>query len=242
MTPTPFHPALIVVDIQEDFLPPNGSLAVPNGLDIIPPVNALLELPFRLKVATKDNHPPTHISFCTSHAPPHNVPFSSTYTLVNPRNPEEKIQSRLWPQHCVQGTKGWEFPESLEVGRLDEMVLKGSDEKVEQYSGFAGPFRGAEAESSGEIGDAPDETELRRILVEGGVTHVYVVGLALDYCVKATALHAVERGFKTYVIREGTRAVDAAAVEEVYKELEEKGVGVISSDSEEVEWVKQLEK
>lgn len=81
---------------------------------------------------------------------------------------------------------------------------------------------------------------MKRILEEKGVTHVYIVGLALDYCVKATALHAVERGFKTLVVKEGTRAVDENAVQSVYEELEKKGVRVVGMGGEEVAWVKEM--
>ncbi|CDO73774.1 hypothetical protein BN946_scf185015.g102 [Trametes cinnabarina] len=113
--PQPFRPALLVVDMQEDFCPPDGSLAVPGGRDIISLINELLRLPFVLKVATKDHHPPEHVSFASNH--PGAAPFLSTCIITNPLNPSETYETQLWPDHCVVGTPGNALVPELDAAR-----------------------------------------------------------------------------------------------------------------------------
>ncbi|KAK7537519.1 Isochorismatase-like protein [Phyllosticta citribraziliensis] len=225
-----FVPALIVVDVQEDFCPPNGALAVPDGRRVVAPINALLRLPFALKVATKDFHPPSHVSFASNHTPPDNVPFASSVTIVNPLNASETCSSRLWPPHCVQGTPGADLLPDLDAAALDAVVEKGQDHRVEMYSAFADPFR------------APcvAQSALEELLTQRGVTDVFVTGLAMDYCVRYTAEDAVERGWRTWVVEEATKAVDADKWDQVKQEMEAKGVRFASVDGEEVGRVKAL--
>ncbi|KAF4630294.1 hypothetical protein G7Y89_g7848 [Cudoniella acicularis] len=123
MASSNFKPALIIVDLQEDFCPPNGSLAVPNGRTIIPTVNKLLTLPFALKIATKDWHPADHISFASNHA--NKKPYVDFTTIVNPANASETYETRLWPDHCIQNTPGAELVKELEVEKVDKIVEKG---------------------------------------------------------------------------------------------------------------------
>ncbi|KAB5549615.1 isochorismatase [Coniochaeta sp. 2T2.1] len=218
-----FRPALIVVDLQEDFCPPNGALAVPSGRDIIPVVNALLRLPaFVTRIATKDWHPADHISFASNHAD--KQPFVDFCTVVNPYNPQETYDIRLWPVHCVQQTAGAELVPELEAGLVDRVIEKGTDARVEMYSAFYDPFTKPGVSDSG-LGD---------VLRREGVTDVYVVGLAGDYCVKNTALDAVAEGFRTVVVEEGIRCVDAAGWDECRREMEEKAVKVVSVRGPEV--------
>ncbi|KAI9705230.1 MAG: NAD(+) salvage pathway protein [Bogoriella megaspora] len=234
--PSPFHPALLVIDLQNDFCPPSGSLAVPSGRTITPLINLLLTHPFILKIATRDFHPPNHISFASQHPPPNNQPFISTTTIVNPSNPDETQESTLWPDHCVQGTHGAELIDELEKERLDAVVLKGRDERVEAYSGFGPPFRRPRVrELEG------DERGLAERLRERRITDVFVTGLATDYCVKWTAMDAVEEGFRTYIVREGVKGVDEEGAERALKEMEGKGVRVVGNGGEEVGWVKSLD-
>lgn len=218
-----FVPALIIVDFQEDFCPPNGSLAVAGGRDIAGPVNELLSLPsFAVRVATQDWHPPNHISFAPNHKG--KKPFEDSVTVINPHNPAETYETRLWPVHCVQGSKGAELVPELEVGKVDSVVRKGQDPRVEMYSAFYDPFKSPRVSDSGLVG----------LLKEKGVTHVYVVGLAFDYCVRCTAADAASEGFVTYVIEEGTRAVgDDAAWAECVGGLQKDGVAVVSMVGEE---------
>ncbi|KAI3319755.1 isochorismatase [Xylariaceae sp. AK1471] len=214
-----FKPALIVVDLQEDFCPPNGSLAVPEGRDVVGPINKLLSLPFVLKVATKDWHPRDHISFAANHAD--KQPYVDSVTIVNPYNVTESYSSRLWPVHCVQGTAGAELLPELDTEKLDKIVVKGTDSRVEMYSPFYDPFTSPRVSDSG----------LGALLRDHAVTDVYVVGLAGDYCVKSCAEDAVKEGFRTYLIEECTRAVNAGNWPQCKKGIEGSGAKVVSMDS-----------
>ncbi|KAF8865353.1 isochorismatase [Acephala macrosclerotiorum] len=226
--PENFKPALIIVDLQEDFCPPNGSLAVPNGRDIIPIVNSLLKLPFNLKIATKDWHPADHISFASNH--PNKQPFSDFAIITNPNNPDEKYESRLWPIHCVQNTPGAALVAELDISKIDKVIEKGMRKEVEMYSAFYDPLKSPRCSDSGLAG----------VLRENGVTDVYCVGLAFDYCVKATAVDARREGFRTWVVKEGTRAVDGKAWGDVESELKGEGVECVDVGGEEVGWVRGL--
>ncbi|KAK2069170.1 hypothetical protein P8C59_003774 [Phyllachora maydis] len=224
-----FKAALLVVDVQEDFCPPNGALAVPDGRSILPTINALLALPFAVKLATKDWHPTDHISFAANHAGKR--AFVDSVTVANPHKPEEQYTSRLWPVHCVQHTGGAALAAGLDTARLDGVVLKGTDARVEMYSAFYAPL------GRPRVGDSGLAAALR----EARVSHVYVVGLAADYCVSATALDAAAEGFDTVVVAEGTRPVDARAWEATRREmLRRGGVRVVGCDGPEVRRVRQL--
>jgi nicotinamidase-related amidase len=202
---------------------------VSSGRDIIPTVNKLLSFPFAFKIATKDWHPADHISFASNHAS--KKPYVDFTTIINPSNPSETYETRLWPVHCVQGTPGAELVHELEIGKVDRVVEKGMRREVEMYSAFYDPLERPRCSDSGLAG----------ILREEGVTDVFVVGLAADYCVRATAVDSAKEGFRTVVVEEGTKAVDPKDWEDVVKgELREKGVGVVSMEGEEVRRVKAL--
>lgn len=207
-------------------LPQNGSLAVPDGRSIIPTLNELLSLPFTLKLATKDHHPQDHISFASNH--PGTKPFESFVTIVNPNNPSETYESRLWPDHCVQGTPGNELLHELHLDQVDKVVLKGRDPRVEMYSAFQSPLR-----------DPPLPTavsELSDLLRDNNITHVVVVGLAGDYCVKSSAIDSVEGGWKTCIVEEGTKCVGGdVGWTESKKELTERSVHMVD-----IEYVKRV--
>ncbi|PQE29991.1 Pyrazinamidase nicotinamidase protein [Rutstroemia sp. NJR-2017a WRK4] len=225
MSTTTFKPALLVVDLQEDFLPPNGSLAVANGRDTIPVINTLLTYPFPVKVATKDWHPSNHTSFASNH--PGTKPFTDFTTIVNPSNPSEAYSTRLWPDHCIQDTLGSEHPFELNTTHFTKTIHKGQNPQVEMYSAFYDPLKSPRCSDSG----------LAAYLKEEGITDVYVVGLAADYCVKYTAEDAAREGFKTYVVEEATRAVDPTEWEKMKSSLD--GVKVINLNDEEVLRVKE---
>jgi len=118
----------------------------------------------------------------------------------------------------------------LEASKVQHIIEKGQDKRVEMYSAFAAPFSNPVVSRSG----------LADTLKEAGVTHVYVVGLAMDYCVKFTALDAAKEGFSTYVVEEGTRAVDPTNWDNVRSQLEKAGVEMVSARGEEVGEVKKL--
>jgi nicotinamidase-related amidase len=193
---------------------------------VIPTINKLLSLPFAIRIATKDWHPASHISFASNH--PGKRPFVDFTTIVNPENPAETYESRLWPEHCVQDTPGADLVPELDAGRVDLVINKGMRRDVEMYSAFYTPLVSPRVSDSGLAG----------VLRERDVSHVYVVGLAADYCVQATAVDAAAEGFETYIVEEGTRPVDAAEWEGVREEIGGKGVKVVSLRGEEVRRVR----
>jgi nicotinamidase/pyrazinamidase len=188
--------ALILVDIQNDFLP-GGALPVPEGDRIIPIVNRL-QPQFELIAATQDWHPCDHGSFAPMHPG---------------RQPGDRIDLAglpqiLWPVHCVQGTPGAEFAAGLDRSRWARVFAKGTDASIDSYSGF---FDNGHRRATG-LGD---------YLREHAVAEVYLAGLATDYCVKFTALDAVGLGFRVHLIEDACRGVNlkrgdaARAVEEM---------------------------
>lgn len=188
--------ALILVDIQYDFIP-GGALAVAEGHTVVPTANRV-QPGFGLVVATQDWHPPDHGSFASNH--PGKQPGEMTELGGLPQV--------LWPDHCVQGTRGAEFHEALDLSRVARIFRKGTDPEIDSYSGF---FDNGHRKSTG-LGD---------YLREQGISEVYVMGLATDYCVRWTALDAISLGFRTHLIEDGSRGVElnpgdvVAAVEEV---------------------------
>ncbi|KAI9826972.1 MAG: hypothetical protein M1819_007066 [Sarea resinae] len=232
MAPNPFNPALLVIDVQEDFCPPHGSLAVPSGRAVAPTINTLLTLPFTTKIATRDWHPKDHISFASNHPAPDNIPAKSTTTIVNPRNSRETSTTLLWPDHCIQHTPGADLIPELDAKRLDRVIDKGRQPGFETYSAFGAPFRDPVV--------AECESGLKEALRGKGVSHVFVVGLAADFCVACTAADAAEAGFETLIVEEGVRAVDGQGWGEKRRELKLKGVRVVGLEGQEVGWVREL--
>lgn len=175
--------ALIVVDVQNDFVP-GGALPVPDGHAVIEPINMLMDA-FDLVVMTQDWHPATHVSFASNH------PGKNVFECVD----THYGQQVLWPDHCVAGTRGAEFYEALNVSRAVAIVRKGTNAKVDSYSGFV------EA-------DRKSVTGLSGLLKELGVERVWVCGLATDYCVASTAVDAARSGFETRIVMDACRAID----------------------------------
>lgn len=182
----------------------------------------MLAAPFVVRIATKDWHPADHISFAANHEG--KQPYTDFARIANPHNTAEVVESRLWPVHCVQGTPGAELIPELNVGQIDRVLEKGTDPRVEMYSPFYAPFQSPRVSDSG----------LAAILKDHRVTDVYVVGLAADYCVKSAAVDAVQEGFKTYLVEDGTRAVDAPGWPSCRKGIEAAGVQVIGLQDPEV--------
>ena len=176
--------ALIVVDIQNDFLP-GGALAVPRGDETVAIANRLMPL-FPTVVLTADWHPADHSSFASQHA------GKSPYDVV----PMPYGNQVLWPDHCVAGTSGADFAAGLETVRAHAVIRKGTDKNCDSYSGFL-------------AADRKTPTGLAGYLKSRGVTTVFVCGLATDFCVAWTAQGAAAAGFKTYLIEDASRAIDA---------------------------------
>lgn len=200
--------ALVVVDVQYDFLP-GGALAVPGGDAILAPLRDLLaRMPFAMAVATQDWHPRGHISFASSHT------GRQPMDLVEVHGHEQ----RLWPDHCVQGTRGAELHESLRDANFAAVIRKGAQPDVDSYSGFRNNWDAH--------GDRPP-TGLAGYLRERGIERVVVCGLARDFCVKWTAEDAAAAGFEATVLWDLTRPVIAASDAEVRGALVAKGVKVV---------------
>jgi len=196
--------ALILVDIQNDFLP-GGALAVPDGDKIVGVANMLME-DYDLVVATQDWHPADHGS------------FASQYPERNAGDVEELngLPQILWPDHCVQDTAGADLAPGLNLDAIERVFSKGTDVGVDSYSGF---FDNARRNSTG----------LGEYLKDRGVTEVAVCGLATDYCVKLTALDAVDLGFKTSFIEAASRGVELSPgdIAKAIEEMKTAGVTII---------------
>jgi nicotinamidase/pyrazinamidase len=176
---------LIVVDVQNDFCP-GGALEVKQGDEIVPLVNQLARK-FENVVLTQDWHTPGHISFASSHAG--KKPFETKRLRYG-----EQV---MWPDHCVQGTRGAALHDGLDIPHAQLVIRKGFHPKVDSYSGFL------EA-------DRKTKTGLDGYLRSRGVKRVYCVGLATDFCVAWTALDARRFRFDAVVIEDACRAIDNA--------------------------------
>lgn len=198
--------ALILVDIQNDFLP-GGALAVPEGDAVVPLANHLLNA-FPIVVATQDWHPANHGSFAESH------PGKDLFEQIDLNG----LQQTLWPTHCVQDTVGAQLAAGLDQDRIAKIFPKGTDPRIDSYSGL---FDNGRRKSTG----------LGEWLKEHSVREVFVCGLATDYCVKFTALDAAQFGFKTHFIEDASRGVNLQPndVMNAIAEMERAGVTIVQS-------------
>ena len=204
--------ALLVVDIQPDFLP-GGALAVADGDVILEPLRQLLEARrFAHVVATQDWHPAGHVSFASSH--PGRAPFDRIELYGR-----EQV---LWPDHCVQGTPGAALHPDMPWDSVDAVIRKGTDPRVDSYSTFRNNWD--------ERGERPP-TGLAGYLRERGVIEVFICGLARDYCVCWSAEDAVAAGFRTTVIWDLTRSVDPAGDRDVRRALDACGVRISAASA-----------
>jgi len=199
--------ALLLVDLQNDFFP-GGSLGIKEGGAIIPYVNRLLEKDWDLVVASKDLHPEDHESFASNHG-------KEVGEVIDLHG----LEQRLWPDHCVEGSKGAEFHPGWDTSKVDEVVYKGTNPHVDSYSAF---FDNGKKNATG----------LDDILQENGIKKIYCAGLATDYCVKYTVKHALELGYEVYVIEEACKGVNIKPDDskEALSEMFEEGAHVISID------------
>ena len=199
--------ALILVDLQNDFLP-GGALAVAEGDRVVPLANRL-QPAFELVVATQDWHPAGHLSFAANHD------GKRAGEMIE----LDRLNQVLWPAHCVQGSAGAEFAAGLEMNRVEAIFRKGTDPRTDSYSGF---FDNGHRRATG----------LGGYLMERGVSRVAVCGLATDYCVKFTALDARRLGFAVTLIADACRGVDLAAgdVGRAVEEMRAAGVEVARAE------------
>jgi nicotinamidase/pyrazinamidase len=204
--------ALVLVDIQKDFLP-GGSLPVKNGHEVIPHANRLLQHTFDMKIATKDWHPQEHKSFAINHG----------------KKPGEKIlleglDQILWPVHCVQNTEGADFAPGLHFKKIEKVFLKGIDVNVDSYSTF---FDNGLKRSTG----------LDDFLHQNGITDVYFAGLATDYCVFYSVMDALRLGFNTFVVVDACRGIDLEPgdTDRALKEMQRHGAHIVTVEQVEKE-------
>ena len=175
--------ALLLIDLQVDFMP-TGMLPVAEGDAVVPLANALMPH-YELVVATQDWHPANHGSFAANH------PWRKPGQVIELNG----LPQVLWPIHCVQESWGAEFHADLATDRIDYVVQKGTDPGIDSYSGF---YDNGHRRATGLAG----------YLRQQRVDTVHVMGLAADYCVKFTVLDALQEGFRTVLIQDGTRGVN----------------------------------
>jgi nicotinamidase/pyrazinamidase len=208
VTLDPVRDALLVIDVQPDFMP-GGPLAVEEGEQIVEPIAQLIPR-FNTVVATQDWHPRNHRSFASSH------PGKKPHDEI----PVHGAQQTLWPDHCIQGTAGAALHRALPLDALSMILRKGANPSIDSYSAFRENY-GPDAKR------AP--TGLAGFLRERGIWRVFVVGLARDFCVRWTAEDSVAAGFKTVVIEDLTRSVFPARASETSQVFERSGVRVVRS-------------
>ncbi|KXF76775.1 nicotinamidase [Paramesorhizobium deserti] len=192
--------ALIIIDVQNDFCP-GGALAVDGGDEIVPELNRRIQTSEHV-ILTQDWHPTGHSSFASTH------PGKSPFETVDMPYGEQK----LWPDHCIQGSRGADFHPALEWTRAELVVRKGFRPSIDSYSAF---FEN----------DHTTPTGLGGYLRERGIRHLTMAGLATDFCVAYSALDAVEQGFSVKVLLEACRGIDlAGSMAEMTGRMREAGV------------------
>lgn len=199
--------ALLLIDLQNDFVA-GGALAVPRGREVIAIANKLMP-DFDIVVATLDWHPADHQSFASQHAA---VAVYDNFEL-------DGLPQTAWPDHCVEGTWGAELVAELNQSEIDFRIYKGTDRRIDSYSGF---FDNGHRKATG----------LSELLRREGVNEVFVMGLATDYCVLYSALDAVREGFSTTVIVDGCRGVGIRPedISNAFVAMSAAGIRLVRSD------------
>ncbi len=191
--------ALLIVDVQNDFCP-GGALEVPEGDQVVPVINRLADQ-FDTVIQTQDWHPAEHASFASSHEG--KAPFE---TITMPYGKQV-----LWPDHCVQGTAGADFHRDLATRYTQLIIRKGFRKAIDSYSAFY-------------ENDQSTATGLKGYLRERGIDHLYIAGLAADFCVKWSALDGLKEGFKVTVIEDAVKGIDMdGSVAQAWEEMTDAG-------------------
>jgi len=197
--------ALVVVDVQNGFLP-GGSLAVPDGDQVIPVINRLA-LGFANVVLTQDWHPEGHVSFASSH--PGKKPFEVVRLPYG--------DQVLWPDHCVQGTDSAALAGALRIANAQLIIRKGFHQDIDSYSAFL------EA-------DRKTRTGLASYLRERGIATIFVAGLATDFCVAWSAIDGRHAGLEVYVVEDSCRGIDTmGSLAKAWRDMDAAGVKRIQS-------------
>tara|TARA_R110002096_G_C14657316_1_gene727182 strand:+ start:8679 stop:9317 length:639 start_codon:yes stop_codon:yes gene_type:complete len=192
--------ALLIVDVQNDFCP-GGELAVPNGDLVINPINRILGY-FEHIVQTQDWHPENHSSFASQHE------NKKAYETIEMSYGTQV----LWPEHCVQGSVGAEFHPGLDTTRTNLILRKGVRASVDSYSAFY-------------ENDQTTATGLTGYLKALNIKTLFVTGLATDFCVKWSAIDAINEGFEVYLVEDAVRGIDLDnSVDSALKEMKLNGI------------------
>jgi len=217
--------ALLIIDVQNCFLE-GGSLAVPDGNQVIPVINNLRNK-FKNVVLTQDWHCVNHVSFASVH------PGEAVYSTIKleydengnlcnnepkcqPDEIEYTVDQTLWPDHCVKNTQGAEVSTKINKTSGDIIIRKGFNCDIDSYSAFY---------DNGAI----SETELNDKLIGLDVDTLYIVGLALDYCVFYSAKDAIGLGFKVYVVEDATRGISPEGISDAVQDMKDSGINIIQS-------------
>ncbi|MCP9199405.1 bifunctional nicotinamidase/pyrazinamidase [Gramella sp. GC03-9] len=195
---------LIVIDVQNDFMP-GGALAVPSGDEIVPVINDLMHR-FDLVIATQDWHPSGHSSFATSHED------ASEFEVIK----LDGLDQVMWPDHCVQGSRGAEFHKDLKTENFEAIFRKGTNPKIDSYSGF---YDNAHLKSTGLAG----------FLKEKNAEELYFTGLAADYCVYFSMKDAIGEGFSSNLLEDATRPLKQDEFEKAKIDLLRRGGKIMKS-------------
>lgn len=199
--------ALLIIDIQNDFCE-GGALEVPNGSTIVPTVNQLIKK-FDAVIQTQDWHPSNHASFASSH---------------DEKEPYDNIEldygtQVLWPDHCVQASEGADFHPDLNTTKSQVIIRKGFRPGIDSYSAFY-------------ENDHQTKTGLTGYLNTRGITDLYTVGLATDFCVKWSVLDGLKEGFNMHIIEDAVKGIDIdGSVDDAWDEMKSEGVTVVHSES-----------
>ena len=196
---------LLLTDVQNDFCP-GGALAVADGDAVIEPIHKIAPH-FEHIILTQDWHTPHHYSFASVH--PGKKPFEQIELSYGPQT--------LWPDHCVQGTRGAEFHPGLKLTKAELILRKGFHRTVDSYSAF---FEN----------DKTTPTGLAGYLRERGLARVFLAGLAYDYCVGYSALDARRLGFPAIILLDACRAIDlSGSVAAIEREFVAAGVELMNT-------------
>lgn len=198
--------ALLVIDVQNDFCP-GGGLAVPDGDEVVPLINAIAD-GFEHVLFTQDWHPAGHSSFASSY--PSRQPFDHVEL--------EYGDQILWPDHCIQGSEGAAFHPDLNVRRGELIIRKGFRKEIDSYSAF---FEN----------DQTTPTGLTGYLRERGIDTLYLAGLALDFCVHWSAVDGIKQGFNVVVLEDAARAIDTdGSLDQAMTRMRDAGADISTSD------------
>lgn len=199
--------ALLIVDLQNDFCQ-NGALEVPGANTIVPVVNRLITS-FGNIIQTQDWHPAGHHSFASSHdsKAPYGIMEMDYGTQI------------LWPDHCIQGSRGAEFHPELNTRKTQVIIRKGFRREIDSYSAFY-------------ENDHETKTGLTGYLKDRGITDLYTVGLAADFCVKWTVLDGIKEGFNLHIVEDAVKGIDLeGSLAAAWDEMKDAGVNITTSDS-----------